>query len=109
MISALETTLDWPTRLPDRAPMIGMALAKSIYAGPTWTRTVALISEHASLRAVITDDAQKPSAYACDRFTTKLRAYSDMLDACLDRVTKGLHAANPRMGTNVAIDRADMP
>jgi hypothetical protein len=27
--------------------MIGMALAKSIYAVPTWTRTVALVTEHA--------------------------------------------------------------
>jgi hypothetical protein len=33
-----------------------MALAKSIYAVPTWTRLVALVSEHATLRAVITSD-----------------------------------------------------
>jgi len=31
-----------------------MALAKSVYAVPTWTRLVALVSEHAALRAVIT-------------------------------------------------------
>jgi hypothetical protein len=33
--------------------MIGMALAKSIYAVPTWTRTVALVREHAALRGAI--------------------------------------------------------
>ncbi|MGA8354004.1 MAG: hypothetical protein WB698_07555 [Solirubrobacteraceae bacterium] len=26
--------------------MVGMALAKSLYALPTWTRTVALVKEH---------------------------------------------------------------
>ncbi len=33
--------------------MVGMALTKSIYTLPTWTRTVALVSEHAALRAAI--------------------------------------------------------
>jgi hypothetical protein len=33
--------------------MIGMALAKSIYAVPTWTRTVALVREHVALRTAI--------------------------------------------------------
>jgi hypothetical protein len=33
--------------------MIGMALAKSLYAIPTWTRTVALVREHPALAAVI--------------------------------------------------------
>jgi hypothetical protein len=36
--------------------MVGMALAKSIYAVPTWTRLVALVSEDATLRAAITSD-----------------------------------------------------
>jgi len=47
-----------------------MALAKCIYAVPTWTRPVALDSEHASLRAAIAGSAQDmPSVYACYRFT----------------------------------------
>jgi len=33
--------------------MVGMALAKSIYAVPTWTRLVALVAEQASLRAAV--------------------------------------------------------
>jgi hypothetical protein len=31
--------------------MIGMALVKSLYALPTWTRTIRLVSEHATLAA----------------------------------------------------------
>jgi hypothetical protein len=54
LVSELEATR-WTGRpgYPMRG-MIGMALAKSIYAVPTWTRTVALVREHAALRAVIT-------------------------------------------------------
>jgi transposase len=90
--------------------MIGMALAKSVYAIPTWTRTVALVREHAALRTAIAGGTSGvPSVYACYRFTAKLRLYGDMLDGCLDRVTAALHVAHPRMGENVAIDGSDMP
>jgi len=59
--------------------MIEMALAKSIYAIPTWTRTVALVREHEALRAAITQGSgDVPSVYACYRFTAKLRLYGDM-------------------------------
>jgi hypothetical protein len=30
--------------------MVGMALTRHIYTLPTWTRTVALVGEHAALR-----------------------------------------------------------
>lgn len=33
--------------------MVGMALAKSLYTLPTWTRTVALVAEHAALRTAL--------------------------------------------------------
>jgi hypothetical protein len=59
--------------------MVGMALAKSIYAGLTWTRLVALISEHGELRAAITAGTPARSVYACYRFTAKLRTYSYVL------------------------------
>ena len=63
--------------------MLGMALAKSIYAIPTWTRTVALVTEHPALRAAITEGSPDvPSVYACYRFTAKLRAYSEILARC---------------------------
>jgi hypothetical protein len=45
--------------------MVGMALAKSIYAVPTWTRLVALVTEHPALRAAITAGTPVPSVYAC--------------------------------------------
>ncbi len=108
LIAELETTR-WTGRpgYPLRA-MVGMALAKSMYAIPTWTRTVALVREHAALRAAITD-GDAPSVYACYRFAAKLRAYKPLLDACLDRVTAALHEHHPEMGENVAIDGSDMP
>jgi len=90
--------------------MVGMALAKSIYAVPTWTRLVALVTEHASLRAAVCGSTgDMPSVFACYRFTAKLRANGDMLDRCIDSVTASLHAEHPDMGRNVAIDGSDMP
>jgi transposase len=113
LVSELEATR-WTGRpgYPIRS-MVGMALTKSLYAVPTWTRTVALVREHAALRTAVagargdTDDV--PSVYACYRFATKLRAYGNLLAACLDRVTAAAHVAHPEMGTNVAIDGSDLP
>jgi hypothetical protein len=58
--------------------MVGMALAKSLYTLPTWTRTVDLVREHAALRDALgcPDVASVPSVHACYRFATKLRATS---------------------------------
>jgi len=54
--------------------MVGMALAKSLYAIPTWTKTVALVREHPALRlAIVKWGEDVPSVYACYRFTAKLR------------------------------------
>src|SRR5438128_11642303 len=71
---------------PVRA-MVGVALVKSLYAIPTWTRTVALVREHAALRVAL---GCTPSVYACYRFAAKLRRYSDLLDRCIARVTAAL-------------------
>jgi hypothetical protein len=82
LVSELETTR-WTGRpgYPMRG-LLGMALAKSIYAVPTWTRTVALVREHAALRAVITDGSRDvPSVYACYRFTAKLAHLARFLTA----------------------------
>src|SRR6266516_7183646 len=91
--------------------MVGMALAKSIYTLPTWTRTVALVREHAALRAAIgcPNPSQVPSVHACYRFTAKLRAFKPLLDACLDRVTAALHEQLPELGETIAIDASDLP
>ena len=91
--------------------MVGMALAKSLYTLPTWTRTVALVGEHTTLRAAIgcPDLADVPSVHACYRFTAKLRAFKPLLDACLDRVTVALHEQLPELGATVAIDASDLP
>jgi transposase, IS5 family len=111
LVAELETTR-WTGRpgYPIRA-MVGMALAKSLYTLPTWTRTVDLVAEHAALRAALgcTDPADVPSVHACYRFAAKLRAYKPLLDACLDRVTAALHEQMPELGTAVAIDASDMP
>jgi hypothetical protein len=91
--------------------MVGMALTKSIYTLPTWTRTVALVGEHAALRAALgcSDPADVPSIHACYRFTAKLRAFKPLLDACLDSVTAALHEQISGLGTTVAIDASDLP
>src|SRR4051812_19695953 len=90
--------------------MVGVAPAQAVYAVPTWTRLVALVSEHASLRAAIAGPTRDvPSVFACYRFATKLRTYRPLLNACLDRVTTALHAQHPDMGENVAIDGSDLP
>ncbi len=110
LVSELEATR-WTGRpgYPIRA-MVGMAPAKSVYAIPTWTKTVALIREHVALRlAVCKWGEDVPSVFACYRFAAKLRVYRHLLDACLDRVTAGLHEQHPEMGRDVAIDGSDMP
>jgi transposase, IS5 family len=89
--------------------MIGMALAKSMYALPTWTRTVALVREHPALAAVIAPDGNVPSHWACYRFTAKLREHTTMLEECIASVIRALKKANPLLGWNVAIDASDMP
>ncbi len=89
--------------------MVGMALAKSMYAIPTWTRTVALVGEHRDLAAVIAPDGDVPSVYACYRFTAKLREHTDMLEECISGVLKELKKRNPLLGWNVAIDASEMP
>jgi transposase, IS5 family len=89
--------------------MIGMALAKSLYAIPTWTRTVALVREHAALAAVIAPDGDVPSKYACYRFTAKLRDYAPLLERCIADVIRALKKANPVLGWDVSIDASDMP
>jgi len=86
-----------------------MALAKSLYSIPTWTRTVALVREHAALREAIGGSGEPPSHWACYRFATKLRTYSDLLDACIARVLDRLHRENPEMGRDLAIDGSDLP
>lgn len=109
LVAELEATR-WTGRpgYPIRS-MVGMALAKSMYAVPTWTRTVALVSDHAALAAAIAPGDDVPSVYACYRFTAKLRAYSDMLTRCIDAVTSGLRERIPELGRDVAIDASDMP
>ena len=91
--------------------MLGMALAKSVYGIPTWTRIVALVFEHAALRTAIgcPDVASVPSVHACYRFTAKLRRFKPLMDACLDRVTAALYEQMPELGKTVAIDASDMP
>jgi hypothetical protein len=76
LVADLEATR-WTGRpgYPIRT-MVGMALVKSLYPLPTWTRTVRLVDEHAGLRKAI---GGSPSADACYRFTRKLRQHMHTL------------------------------
>ncbi|MGI8809485.1 MAG: transposase [Acidimicrobiales bacterium] len=106
LIADLQATR-WTGRpgYPIRA-MVGMALVKSMYALPTWTRTVAPVAEHAALRKAI---GGGPSADACYRFTRKLREHKGALDRCIAAVLASLHAEMPALGEHVAIDGSDLP
>lgn len=86
--------------------MVGIALVKSLYALPTWTRTVRLVAEHDGLRQVL---GGCPSLDACYRFTRKLREHDDLLQAAIESVLAGLRAEMPALGTTVAIDGSDLP
>ena len=109
LIERLQATR-WTGRpgYPIRA-MVGMALAKSFYALPTWTRIVALVAEHPALAAVIAPDGDVPSVYACYRFTAKLRENAAALDECIASVIAALKKRNPLLGWDVAIDASDLP
>ncbi len=102
--------LRWTGRpgYPIRA-MIGMALAKSLYAIPTWTKIVALVKEHDNLSKVISSGGEIPSVFACYRFTKKLRDNKGLTDKCIDKMLISLRENNPNIGKNVAIDASDMP
>lgn len=109
-VVALIATLDetrWTGRkgYPVRA-MVGMALVKSLYCIPVWTRVVRLVADHAALQAVL---GCAPSEWACYRFTRKLRENDDALQACLDAVLTSLHEVAPEMGKVVAGDGSDLP
>jgi hypothetical protein len=86
--------------------MVAMALAKSLYAIPTWTRTVRLVRQHDALQRVI---GCAPSEWACYRFTRTLRQHSDKLGACFDRVIAAVAEQLPDLGQNVAVDGSDLP
>lgn len=106
LIEELEN-VRWTGRpgYPIRA-LLGVALAKSLYAIPTWSRTVALVHEHEALQRAL---GAVPSVYAAYRFSSKLRAHSVLLEGCIERVLVRLRGENPGMGENIAIDASDLP
>ncbi len=77
--------------------MVGMALAKSLYAVPTWTRLVALVTEHEALRAAITDGTRTFGPYTGSLQSSTPTA---IFSTGVDRVTAALGAAPPSMGRN---------
>jgi hypothetical protein len=109
LIADLEATR-WTGRpgYPVRT-MVGLALAKSLYALPTWTKVVALVADHWKLQRVLGCEGDPPSVFAAYRFAEKMRANGDMLERCIDGVIEGLKAKLPSYGTDLAIDASDMP
>lgn len=109
LIANLDATR-WTGRpgYPIRA-MVGMVLAKSMYAISTWTRTVRLVAEHAALQSALGGEGAPPSEWACYRFAGKLREHKHLLDACIGSVLDRLREQNPGMGKNIAIDGSDLP
>jgi hypothetical protein len=109
LISELQATR-WTGRpgYPIRT-MIGVALTKSLYAIPTWTKTVALVREHWALQRSLGCEGKVPSVFSCYRFAEKLTANGEMVQRCIDGVIEGLKAKLPNYGTDLAIDASDMP
>jgi len=109
LIADLEATR-WTGRpgYPIRT-MVGLCLAKSLYAIPTWTRTAALVTEHWQLQRVLGCEGNPPSKWSAYRFAAKLRANAPMVERCIDAVVKGLREKLPSYGTDLAIDASDMP
>jgi hypothetical protein len=109
LIEELEATR-WTGRpgYPIRT-MVGLALAKSLYALPTWTKVTALVAEHWKLQRALGCEGNPPSVYAAYRFAEKLRKHGAMVERCIDGVVKGLQSTLPIYGTDLAIDASDMP
>lgn len=89
--------------------MVGLALAKSLYALPTWTKTVALVREHWALQRALGCEGNPPSVYAAYRFAEKLRDNGAMVERCIDGVIDGLRSKLPSYGRDLSIDASDMP
>ena len=109
LIEALEATR-WTGRPghPIRT-MVGLALAKSLYALPTWTRIVALVADHWRLQRALGCEGNPPSQWAAYRFAAKLRQNAPAVERCIDGVVEGLKAKLPLYGRDLAIDASDMP
>lgn len=89
--------------------MIGLALVKSLYALPTWTKAVGLVAEHWRLQRALGCEGEPPSKWSAYRFAAKLREHDDKLERCIDAVVEGLKAKLPTYGRDLAIDASDMP
>jgi hypothetical protein len=89
--------------------MVGLALAKSLYALPTWTKVVALVGEHWKLQRVLGCEGNPPSQWAAYRFAAKLRENAPAVERCIDAVVAGLKEKMPNYGTDLAVDASDMP
>lgn len=85
--------------------MAGLCLAKSFYAIPTWTKTVALVREHWALRRAFGCEGDPPSIYATHREAAK--AWRDGRAASTG--VKGLRDKLADYGRDIAIDASDMP
>gem|GEM_PF-399921 len=89
--------------------MLGLALVKSLYAIPTWTKAVALVREHWALQRALGCEGEPPSVWSAYRFAEKLRANGEMVERCIDSVVAGLKEKLPSYGRDLAIDASDMP
>jgi hypothetical protein len=87
--------------------MVGMCLVKSLYALPTWSRTVRLVAEHPTLQAIL---GCTPSQWACYRFAKQMRERDGWaLSQCVNDVLDSLREQHPEMGESIAIDASDLP
>lgn len=89
--------------------MVGLALAKSLYALPTWTKVTELVAEHWKLQRVLGCEGDPPSKWAAYRFGKKLRENAPAVERAIDGVVEALRSKLPAYGRDLAIDASDMP
>jgi len=86
---------------PIRA-MMGLALAKSLYELPTWTKAVALVAGRWRLRRLLGCEDAPPSHWSAYRFARKLRENGDSVRRCIDSTVEALKAKLPTCGAEAA-------
>ena len=88
--------------------MTGLALAKTLWSLPTWSKTVSLVREHWAMQRALGCEGNPPSQWAAYRFAAKLRENNEAVQRCIDGVVEGLRDRLPTYGRDLAVDASDL-
>jgi hypothetical protein len=85
--------------------LVGACLVKSLYAIPTWSRTAALIAEHAALQDALGAAPRCTPATASPRSSASRNRCWKPVSPVIASLAKRL----PEYGVDVAVDASDLP